>query len=78
MLIIPYIKPGSLQSNSMQHFNTISDAISYAYDKTITKAEKFNEKVTTRFRILDSEEDFDVSYCPDDSKFDYEIKFYII
>ena len=76
MLIIPYIKPGSLQSNSMYHFNTISDAISYAYDKAITKAEKFNEKVTIRFRILDSEEDFEVSYYPDDNKFDYKIEFY--
>lgn len=44
----------------------------------IAKTEKFNEKITTRFRILDSEEDFEVLYCHDDSKFDYEIKFYIM
>ena len=77
MTIIPYVKFGGLQSDSNYHFHSFKEAIMHGYDEMLTKADKFDELVKTRFRILDTEEDFEVSYRLGDSEFDSEVSFFI-
>lgn len=75
MTIIPYVKPGYLQSNSMYHYHTFKEAILSVYDETYFH--EYNTKVAKRFRIIDTEEDFEVIYVAGLSEFEPEIKFYI-
>lgn len=77
MTIIPYVESVYLKSNSMYHYHTFSEAILSVYNETYLH--KYNTKVTKRFRIIDTEEDFEVTYVAGDAnnKFKPEIKFYI-
>ena len=77
MIIIPYVRAGALQSNSMYHFHSFKEAIMNAYDEMIVSANKVGDVVLRRYRILDTEEDFEVKYVFGDSEFEPEIKFYI-
>lgn len=62
MIIIPYNGVGNLNSNSMYHFTSLRDAMSYAYNRFLLKNVDNEDSVTTRFRILDSEEDFTITH----------------
>ena len=76
MTIIPYVGEGcSLCADSMYHYHTFKEAILSVYDETYFY--EYNTKV--RFRIIDTEEDFEVTYATDDvtGEFKPEIKFYI-
>ena len=77
MIIIPYVRAGALQSNSMYHFHSFKEAIMNAYDEMLVSANKVGDVVVRRYRILDTEEDFEVKYVLGDSEFNPEIKFYI-
>lgn len=77
MIIIPYVRAGALKSDSMYHFHSFKEAIMNAYDEMIVSANKVGDVVVRRYRILDTEEDFEVKYVLGDSEFDPEVKFYI-
>ena len=80
MIIIPYVRAGALQSNSMYHFHSFKEAImdAYnAYNEMLVSANKVSDVVVRRYRILDTEEDFEVKYMLGDSEFNPEVKFYI-
>ena len=77
MIIIPYVRAGALQSNSMYHFHSFQEAIMNAYDEMIVSANKVGDVVVRRYRILDTEEDFEVKYVLGDSESNPEVKFYI-
>lgn len=77
MIIIPYVKIGALQSNSIYHFHSFKEAIMNAYYEMIISANKVGDVVVRRYRILDTEEDFEVKYILGDSEFNPEVKFYI-
>ena len=74
MIIIPYVRAGNLQSNSMYHFHSFKEAIMNAYDEMIISANEVGDVVVRRYRILDTEEDFEVKYVFGDSKFNPENK----
>lgn len=65
MTIIPYVKPGCLDSNTMRHFNTIRDAVEWAFDDMYTQPDN-TDTIQKRFRIIDTEEDFTVSFSKKD------------
>lgn len=77
MTIIPYVEPGCLKSDSVYHYHTFREAILSVYDETYPH--EYNTKVTKRFRIIDTEEDFEVTYVAGNvnDEFEPEIKFYI-
>ena len=60
----------------MYHYHTFREAILSVYYETFCR--KCNTKVTKRFRIIDTEEDFEVTYVTGDvnGEFKPEIKFY--
>lgn len=64
MTIIPYIRAGCLDSNTSRHFNTIRDAVKWVFDE-FTKPDSINT-IQRRFRIIDTEEDFAVSFSKKD------------
>lgn len=77
MLIIPYSDLGSLNARKEYHFKNFEKAILYAYDRMIISDKNVGDKVTTSFKIMDTEEDFDVTFVVGEVEFNPEIKFYI-
>jgi hypothetical protein len=65
MTIIPYISSGCLDSNTLRHFNTIREAVEWAFDDMYTQPDN-TDTVQKRFRIIDTEEDFTVSFGKED------------
>ncbi len=67
MTIIPYVKPGCLDSNTLRHFNTVRDAIKWAFDDMDRQPDN-TDTIQKRFRIIDTEEDFTVSLSKKDGE----------
>ena len=65
MTIIPYIRSGCLDSNTLRHFNTIREAVEWAFDDMYTQPDN-TDTIQKRFRIIDTEEDFTVSFSKKD------------
>lgn len=77
MLIIPYSGLGSLNAKKEYHFKNFEEAILYSYDRMIISGKDVGDKVKTSFKIMDTEENFDVSFVVGESEFNPEVKFYI-
>lgn len=65
MTIIPYVAHGCLDSDTLRHFNTIRDAVKWAFDDMYTQPDNI-DTIQKRFRIIDTEEDFTVSFSKKD------------
>lgn len=65
MTIIPYIRSGCLDSNTLRHFNTMREALEWAFDDMYTQPDN-TDTIQKRFRIIDTEEDFTVSFSKED------------
>ena len=51
MTIIPYINSGCLDSNTLRHFNTIREAVEWAFDDMYTQPDN-TDTIQKRFRII--------------------------
>ncbi len=65
MTIIPYIRSGCLDST--WRFNTIRDAAQWAFDDMYTQPYN-TDTIQKRFRIIDTDEDFTVSFSKKDGE----------
>ena len=65
MIIIPYVRTGYLDSNTLRHFNTITEAVEWAFNDMYTQPDNI-DAIQKRFRIIDTEEDFTVSFSKKD------------
>ena len=59
MIIIPYTRSGCLDST--RYFNTIRNAVEWAFDDMYTQPDN-TDTIQKRFRIIDTKEDFTVSF----------------
>lgn len=56
MTIIPYVKPGCLQSDTKYHFKSLQEAATWAFYQMENKPDD-SDSCIFRFRIIDTEED---------------------